>query len=166
MFTLPRLIAATGIAQWALSDHSPPRRILWITPRWVKEFNALPSSAPRTGRLTRRPGLRDALGALASAFVSGVPKSHLIRPNGEGSAPIFRRMRPPCACAVEFRTWDTRTFEFFARRDTFVACGVGLTDEIKRQDLYAAHWDRVAGVLARLLPTECDCSSDVEDLYT
>lgn len=166
MFTLPRLIAATGIAQWALSDHSPPRRILWITPRWTKEFNALPSSTPRSGRLARRPGPRDALGALADAFVSGAPKSQLIRPHGEGSAPIFRRMRPPRACVVEFRTWDTRTFGFFAGRDTFFACGVGLTDEIKRQGLYAAHGDRVAGILGRLLPTEYDCKSDVEHLCT
>ena len=166
MFTLSRLVELTGIKQWALSDHSPPNRILWVTPAWAKEFNALPSSPPRTGSLKRRPGPQDALAALASAFVRGDPKSHLIRPRGEGSEPIFRRMRRPRACVVEFRTWDTRTFGFFAKRDTFVACSVGLADEIKKQDLYAAHGQRVVSILARLLPTEYDCKSDVEDLYT
>ncbi len=166
MFTLPRLIAAAWIVQWALADHAPPHRILWITPRWIKEFNALPSSAPRTGRLARRPGPRDALGALANAFVRGAPRSHLIRPHREGSAPVFRRMWPPRVCVVEFRTWDTRTFGFFAKRDTFVACGVGPTEDIKRRDLYAAHGDRVVGILARLSATEYDCESDVEDLCT
>ena len=166
MFTLSRLIELTGIEQWVLPDQSPPSRILWITPRWTKEFNSLPSSPPRTGNLKRRPGSRDALGALASAFVRGNPKSHLIRPRGEGSDPIFRRMRPPRVCVVEFRTWDTRTFGFFTKRDTFVACTVGLADEIKERNLYAAHGHVVTRLLARLLPTEYDCNSDVEDLYT
>ena len=80
MFTLSRLVAQTRIEQWALPDHSPPRRILWITPRWIADFNALPASPPRSRSLTRRPGPGDALGALASAFVRGDPKSHLIRP--------------------------------------------------------------------------------------
>lgn len=75
-------------------------------------------------------------------------------------------MRPPSACVVELRTWDTRTFGFFAKRDIFVACAVGLADEIKTQDLYAAHAQMVTRLLARLLPTEDDSNSDVEDLHT
>ncbi|MGC8476611.1 MAG: hypothetical protein ACP5NP_09685 [Acetobacteraceae bacterium] len=160
------MVELAGIEQWPLSDHSPPSRILWVTPRWTKEFNALPASPPRTGSLTRRPGPRDALGALASAFVRGEPKFRLVRPRGEGSEPIFRRMRPPRSCVVEFRTWDTRTFGFFAKRDIFVACTVGLADELKKQSLYGAYGERVVGLLARLLPTEYDCKTDVEDLYT
>lgn len=166
MFTLPRLIEAIGIVQWALPNQSPPHRILWITPRWTEDFNLLPSSAPRAGKLSRRLGPRDALAALANAFVRGDPKAHLVRPRGEGSDPIFRRMRSPYACAVEFRTWDTRTFGFFARRDTFVACYVALADEIKQQSLYETHGDRVCRILSRLVATEYDCKSDVEDLYT
>ncbi len=166
MFTLPTSIALTGIEQWARPDHSSPRRILWITPRWAKEFNAPPPSPARTGRPTRRPGPRNALAALATAFVRGDPKSHLVRPHGEGSHPIFRRMRTPHTCVVEFRTWETRTFGFFANRNSFVACGVGLADEIKDRHLYIPHAQQVARLLARLLPTEFDCKADVEDLCT
>lgn len=142
-------------------------RILWITPGWTEGFNILPSSMPRRNNLTRRPGPRDALGALANAVVRGDPKPHLVRPHSEGSAPIFRRMRSPRTCVVEFCTWDTRTFGFFAKRDTFVACYVRLADEIKKQRLYEAYGDRVCRLLeSKLLPTEYDCESDVEDLYT
>lgn len=75
-------------------------------------------------------------------------------------------MWPPRACAVEFSTRDARTFGFFANRDTFVAGSAGLAAEIKKPGLYAAHGQRVVAILARRLPTECDCKRDVEALDT
>ena len=58
---------------------------------------------------------------LVERFVVGDPKGQLILPIGDGSEPLFKRMRHPNECVVEMRTVATRSFGFFTGLDTFAA---------------------------------------------
>jgi hypothetical protein len=106
------------------------------------------------------------LAASIDRYVDGSAKSQLVRPFGEGSDPVWCRMRPPLSRVVGFRNWDTRTFGFFGCPDVFVGATVVLATEVKATKSYPQQGEAVANFLARVSPTEIDGGTDVERLVT
>lgn len=165
MFTIETLVASGLLASWDPAGSTQPVRLFYFTRTWRNQFDGLPDSF-NPPSLIRSPTIRTKLAALVDRYVDGTPRSRLARPYSFGSEPIWQRMRPPRAAVVEFKTWDTRTFGFFARPNVFIACGVGLADVIKRQQLYGVHGDRALLFMARIRSTEIDGVTDVTSLVT
>jgi hypothetical protein len=131
----------------------------------MNEFNTLPNDY--SGRSLVRPiPVRAKLAALVDRYVDGTPRSRLARPYGEGSEPIWRRMRPPRQAVVQFRTWDTRTFGFFSVPNVFVACTVVLADVVKAQNLYERYADDTHAFMKRVSANAIDGETDVDRLVT
>jgi hypothetical protein len=102
-----------------------PRRNLRTRVRWWDDEGSDLSSPgdgepPSDGRelvdSTIDPSIQGRLNGLVETFVCGWPRDKLIRKDGFGMEPPFRRMRPPFSAVVEMRTEHTRTFGFFAGR--------------------------------------------------
>ena len=165
MFTLDTLKSALGMTTWTLDGNNLPERTLYLTPAWVIGFNNLPG--PRNSQqLTRDLSIRGRVSGLATRFVAGDTWNQMLVSKGDGSEPIFRRMRKPNECVVEMRTVQTRTFGFFARTHLFVACSIVLTDLLKAEGNagYLRHAADVQKLISRLSPSEYDCTTDVRSL--
>jgi hypothetical protein len=165
MFTIQRLYEAEILTSWKLSGAGLPIRNFYYTGPWLKEFNALPNGYAPKGGGSLIP-VRARLAALIDRYVDGTPTARLLRPFGEGSHPIWQRMRDDQSAVVEFRTWDTRTFGFFKCPDVFVASCVGLTDRVKADQEYTARGNSVLRFMSRVLPSEIDGVTDVRFLVT
>jgi hypothetical protein len=165
VLTLTILRHAGVLVPWSLPGNAIGERTFLHTPLWTKQFNRLPGGISGPG-LRYRPGFRESLATLISQFVGGTKKSHLIRPFGEGSEPIFKRMRGPNECVAEFRTWNTRTFGFFSGTNTFVAIAVGETTVIKEQKLYEEYALEVQRYLGKISTLDYDCKRAVDELFT
>jgi hypothetical protein len=109
---------------------------------------------------------REHLDGLVETFAIGWPRAKLIRKQGFGSDPPFRRMWSPRSVVVEMRTIETRTFGFFSRAGVFVAMRVDLTDRTHANDnrLYGFYGDYVLQRLRHIDPADVDATSDVETL--
>lgn len=166
MLTIHELQTAGMLTPWQTEGHRLPMRAFLFTANWFEEFSRLPSGVGEKGKLAGWSSPGDRLAALIERFVRGEPTVKLIRPQGEGMHPVFKRMRPPHRAVVELRTRQTRTFGFFSRRDVFVATSVGLADEIKANRLYIAHAKMAQRLIARLAASEFEGERDVSELVT
>ena len=169
MFTLQRLVEFNVISQWVTTDRRQPLRSFYYTGGWLKDFNNLPERYVTPKKLSQPIPVREKLAALINAFVSGEPRARLARPFGEGSEPIWRRMRHPNASVVEFKTWDTRTFGFFNAPNVYVATSVVLTDTIKAsagEDQYLIHARIAQTLINRLVSSEVEGTRHVDELVT
>jgi hypothetical protein len=111
------------------------------------------------------PSPRTWLDALVETFVAGRPRNRLIRKEGYGMEPPFKRMDGGISPVVEMRTVDTRTFGFFVRRRTFVGHRLALkSDLLKNPSLYEQYKQDVLKLFNRMESTERDGRSLVEDL--
>jgi hypothetical protein len=111
------------------------------------------------------PSIRGRLSGLIETFVRGWPRSKLIRKDGFGMEPPFKRMRPPLSSVVEMRTEYTRTFGFFAGPRVFVGHRLDLADVIHANpQLYLDYGADVMRMLARIAESDKDQTSDIEDL--
>lgn len=108
---------------------------------------------------------RGLLDGLVETFVAGLPRSHLVRPQGYGMDPPFQRMRAPHGAVVEMRTRDTRTFGFFVRKDVFIAMRLEYADETHANpNLYEKHAELVERLLRRMSCSDVDDATPVEAL--
>lgn len=165
VFTLPKLCEAKVLGRWELDDERLNVREFYYTPLWVTAFNALPDPEPGAS-LSRRVAAGDQVSGFLDNFVSGKPVATLERPIGFASKPMFRRMSKPDVAVVEMRTWDSRTFGFFARRNIFVGVTLLETGFAKRNNLYRANAMIVHRLMARILPEWLDQTTDVSHLVT
>jgi hypothetical protein len=114
---------------------------------------------------TLDPSSRGRLDGFVETFVSGRPRRHLIRKIGFGMDPPFQRMRKPFTAVVEMRTQATRTFGFFVHKDVYVAYRLDTADNTHaNRELYQRYGDDVVKLLAKMIPSDKDVTSDVEDL--
>jgi len=124
--------------------------------------------ASKTGS-TRAASPRGRILGLVERFVCGDPKATLVRPQGDGMDPVFKRLRPPNSAVVEMRTERTRTFGFFAGVNTYVAISIAETATLKassKLDPYEEHAGRVQAVIGRLRAADVDRTADVEKLVS
>lgn len=108
---------------------------------------------------------------MVERFVCGDPKATLVRPQGDGMDPVFKRLRPPNSTVVEMRTERTRTFGFLARVNTYFAVSIAETATLKRRassnsDPYEEHAAKVQALIRRLSAADVDRTTDVEKLVT
>jgi hypothetical protein len=109
--------------------------------------------------------VRDRLDGLVETFVIGWPRVRLIRKQGFGMDPPFKRMSPPRTVVVEMRTHDTRTFGFFAGPRKFVALSVDLADNTHTdRTLYETYGDKVLKLLERVDHSDINTSLDIDVL--
>jgi hypothetical protein len=173
--TLPILVANQWVTAWKPSGNRMMKRGFYHSPEWTAARNAL------TGRLGRILVEEDAaadidliakdlsprgrVDGLVEAFVTGEPRSHLVRPHGFGMEPPFRRMRVPHEGVVEMRTAETRTFGFFVRQDVFVALRLDLADcTHKHPERYVTYAGIVTRVISRMETSDKDETSPIDDL--
>jgi hypothetical protein len=115
--------------------------------------------------------------AFVERFVAGDRKATLITPKGYGIEPPFKRLRRPHQVVVEMRTNATRSFGFFASRDTYVAMFLVEVSPLKtrtrgtettgdREDPYRVVAAKVEKLLCRLSSSEIDRTTNVEDLVS
>jgi hypothetical protein len=165
MFTIETLASAGLLARWESGGLAQPIRMFYFTQSWLTQFNGLPDDYnPKS--LVRSTTVRTNLAALVDRYVDGSPRARLARPYSFGSEPIWQRMRPPRKAVVEFKTWDTRTFGFFAQPNVYVACAVGLADPIKRHDLYGDYGDTALKFMTRVHRLEINEVADVAELVS
>ena len=109
---------------------------------------------------------REELDGFVETFVIGRSRASLIRKQGFGSEPPFRRMRHPRDAVVEMRTINTRTFGFFSKVRIYVAMRVDLTKNTHADNdrLYEVYGDYVLQRLRHVNPSDVDNASDVESL--
>jgi hypothetical protein len=109
---------------------------------------------------------REQLDGFVETFVIGWPRAKLIRKQGFGSEPPFKRMWPPRSPVVEMRTVQTRTFGFFSRRGVYVGMRVDLAENThaNKDRLYHEYGDYVMQRLRHIVSSDIDVASDVEDL--
>jgi hypothetical protein len=138
----------------------------------VSRVQQVANGSQDRSKLTASAPIRERLAELLDAYVSGEAKSRLVLPYGQGSDPIWKRMRAPNATVVEFRTWDTRTFGFFCGPDIYVGVRMALTDELKKlqrdnqSDPYLPYAASVQTLISRIVPSEVEGDRDVEQLVT
>lgn len=108
---------------------------------------------------------------LVERFAAGDPKAQLVLPVGDGSEPLFKRMRHPNECVVEMRTVATRSFGFFTGPDTFAALFLEQVKTLKKipapgdpPDPYKVWAQKVQNVRQHI--GDVDCTTDVEQLVT
>jgi hypothetical protein len=111
------------------------------------------------------PSRRGHLDGFVETFVRGKPRNQLIRKVGFGMDPPFRRMRDPFRAVVEMRTQATRTFGYYVCRGVYVAYRLDLADRThSNRQLYEYYGKAVSDLLGKMLPSDKDEISDVEDL--
>jgi hypothetical protein len=111
------------------------------------------------------PSPRTWLDALVETFVAGRSRNRLIRKEGYGMDPPFKRMDGGISPVVEMRTVDTRTFGFFVQCRVFVGHRLALkSDLLKNPALYEQYKQDVLKLYGRMESTERDGHSLVEDL--
>lgn len=161
-------------------------RLFYFTSAWAADRLKLPAPAPRRQvqwwdedeeaannrpievdidpNLGRTP--REQLDGFIETFVIGWPRAKLIRKQGFGSEPPFRRMWPPRSSVVEMRTVQTRTFGFFSCKGVYVGMRVDLTENTHANNdrLYNEYGDYVMQRLRHIVSSDVDVVSDVEDL--
>jgi len=101
----------------------------------------------------------------------------LITPEGYGSEPPFKRLDPPHEVVVTMRTEHTRSFGYFAARDTYVALFLAEVTTLKPppgsgrrrrgpNDPYGILATKVEKFLRRITASEIDRTTNVEDLIS
>jgi hypothetical protein len=167
MLTLPILLQRGWIAQWIPEGRQPAFRAFYYFEGWRVGVDGL---KPATQTAVARPASpRGRVLGLVERFVCGDPKATLVRPQGDGMDPVFKRLRPPNSAVVEMRTERTRTFGFFAHVNAYVAVSIADTAMLKRSsrpDPYEEHAKKVQAVIRQLGAADIDRSTDVEKLVT
>jgi hypothetical protein len=166
MLTLPILLQRNWIAQWRPEGIQPVRTFYYFQ-GWKLGVDGLDGAA-RSG-VSRPASLRGRVLGLVERFVCGDPNATLVRPQGDGMDPVFKRLRPPNSAVVEMRTERTRTFGFFARVNTYVAVSIAETAALKgsrKSDPYEEHTTKVQAVIRRLSAADVNATTEVEKLVT
>jgi hypothetical protein len=172
MFTLSKLIEARLATAWELPIDELPQRTCYTTGRWKQDMDALGTAARRTGVGRYPVSPAEEVAGLLDDFVRGTPRARLVRPIGSGMEPPFVRMRPPHTRVIEARTPRTRCFGLFHKANVLVLHRVLHTGSLKQDrrsvaEAYAAAAASVEdSILARLLPHECDGTTDIDELVT
>jgi hypothetical protein len=167
MLTLHILLQEGLIARWSPVTCEAALRTFYYRPGWIDGVERL-DGGTRTG-VIRPASARGRVQGLVERFVCGDPKAQLVRPQGDGMDPVFKRLDPPNAAVVEMRTAKTRTFGFFARVNTYVAVSIAETAVLKqsnKSDPYEEHAKRVQTIIRRLSVTDVDETTHVERLVT
>jgi hypothetical protein len=167
MLTLSILSEEGWIGRWIPQGNQSARRTFYYFRNWETGVGGL-DRATKTG-LSRHPSPRARVLGLVERFVRGDPKATLVRPQGDGMDPVFKRLRRPNSAVVEMRTERTRTFGFFARVNTFVAVSIVETAALEtsgKSDPYEEHAAKVQAVIRRLGAADIDRTTDVERLVT
>jgi hypothetical protein len=128
-------------------------------------------SADKKAGLVAPASPRGRVLGLVERFVVGDPKAQLVLPVGDGSEPLFKRMRRPNECIVEMRTVATRSFGFFTGPNTFAALFLEEVKILKEKpapgqapDPYKVWAQKVQKVRQHI--SDVDCTTDVEQLVT
>ena len=154
-------------AQWRPAGNRPALRAFYFVEGWRVGVDGL-EGATRTG-VVRPASPRGRVLGLVERFACGDPKATLVRLQGDGMDPVFKRLRPPNSAVVEMRTRRTRTFGFFARVNTYVAISIVETETLKassKSNPYEEHAAKVQAVIRRLRAADVDRTTDVEKLVT
>lgn len=140
---------------------SSPQVRWWDEHAGEEESDAGADIDPVRGRTER-----EQLDGFVETFVIGWPRTKLIRRQGFGSEPPFKRMRNPRSAVVEMRTVRTRTFGFFSKTRVFVGMRVDLVENTHADNgrLYGVYGDYVLQRLRHIDPADVDALSDVEAL--
>jgi len=190
MLTLAILIKEGLLRQWQPTGGRMMMRGFYYSRPWQEARNALPSVLPRRqvkwwdddaqaeggndqageagpdiDLAAMDLSIRGGLDGFVETFVAGWSRVRLIRKQGFGMDPPFKRMHAPREAVVEMSTEHTRTFGFFVREAVFVAHRLDLAKHTHGDPrLYAQYGDDVLKLLRRMSSTEKDESSDVESL--
>jgi hypothetical protein len=186
-FTLARCIENQWFRLWTPGSDRMPQRLFYYTDAWAADRERLPGpearpqvrwwdteeqrqnedTKPRIGidpSRSRTP--REQLDGFVETFVIGWSRHRLIRKQGFGSEPPFRRMWPPRGQVVEMRTVDTRSFGVFTKGGAYIGMRVDLVDNTHADNdrLYNEYGDYVIKRLRHIDPAEIDATTNVEDL--
>lgn len=163
-----RLIVRTFYytGRWATAAHMLPGRGASQIPHSVDTgSDDVPlAQPPWWGLPAIDPSCRGKMLGLVEEFAVGTRRARLVTPNGYGSEPLFERMRPPNEAVVEMRTYEARTFGFFARKNVFVADQADTTENTHKNHLHGIYADRVLQFIQRLYTSEVDVTSSIENL--
>lgn len=173
--TLTIMLDNKWVTPWKPSGNRMMKRGFYQSNHWIAARNGLPGRQASTPSALRPVddidlvatdlSVRGRLDGLVETFAIGWPRSKLVRPQGYGMEPPFRRMRPPHEAIVEMRTEHTRTFGFFARMDLFVAWRLDLADNThKHPQLYEAHAEAVMKVVGKMSSSDIDAIAHIDDL--
>ncbi len=165
MLTIASYVQIGLLVGWDSPGAAQPLRNLFVSKRFLEEFNALPD-LPAYGLARRGPSAKEALEALMNRFVLGQPPVQLIRRLGPGMHPLVKRMPRPNQAVAYLRTEKLRVFGFFHRPNSFVAHTVQTAAEIKATNGYRAQAAGVARLMSRLSQSEIDESTDAEHLVS
>ena len=167
MLTLARLGELGWVKKWTLACGGLPMRTYYYTEGWRAALSRLPGA--EAGRLARPASARGRVLGLVEQFVSGDRRAILVRPQGNGMEPPFKRLKDPHCVVVTMRTQATRSFGFFAGLDTFVAVELVETTALKEKsgsDPYREYARKVEKFIERLSENDIDRTTDVEILIT
>ena len=189
MLTIARLVELRLLRAWVPRGNRLASRCLYYSQNWVAGVNALQgarrggsiaawdpatlsqsdandaSDLPDIDLISLDLSVQGRVAGLAEGFVTGEPRKRLVRKEGFGMDPPFRRMRAPYSAVVEMRTSHTRTFGFFARVAVFVAHRIDLADNTHADPtLYQRHATDVLALMARVHPGDRDEIADIESL--
>jgi hypothetical protein len=167
MLTLASLCELGWVTRWNLLGGGLPVRTFYYTENWLAAASKLGRAQSR--RLARTPSAQGRVLGLVEQFVAGDRRAILVRPNGNGMEPPFKRLNSPHNGVVTMRTQATRSFGFFAGFDTFVALYLEETKALKfrgRSDPYREYACKVEAFLRRLSEKEIDRTTNVESLIT
>ena len=149
-------------------DERAALRTFYYFETWKVGVDGL-EGATKTG-VIRPASPRGRILGLVERFVCGDPKATLVRPQGDGMDPVFKRLRLTQFPVVEMRTERTRTFGFLARVNTYFAVSIAETATLKRRasnsDPYEEHAAKVQALIRRLSAADVDRTTDVEKLVT
>ena len=167
MLTLARLCELGCVTRWNLCGGRLPVRTFYYAENWRAAASKLELTQSR--RLARSPSAQGRVLGLVEQFVAGDRRAILVRPNGNGMEPPFKRLKSPHNVVVTMRTHATRSFGFFAGFDTFVALYLEETKILKvpgHSDRYREYACKVEAFLRRLSENDIDRTTDVESLIT
>ena len=173
--TLDTMCANQWIFAWSPSGGRVIKRDFFWSPKWMEIRNGLvgrrltepneSNNVPDVDLAAMDLSERGRLDGFVESYVIGEPRQRLVRPFGYGMEPPFHRMRPPVQAVVEMCTLQTRTFEFFARKNVFVALRLDRADITHANtELYRFHGSAVKSIMDRLAVSDKDETSDVEEL--